>query len=106
MSSVANVFFDEQYLSRMEKFERRIFGKDNGRKHYRCRTKFDPDEYLRFTHDGMYAATNAELKRLNDRKTEMVAELYKAFPTGDRHAWVEEDGAFVVKVRPEYIAED
>lgn len=106
MSSVSNVFFDEQYLGRMEKFERRIFGKDNNKKHYRCRTKFDPNEYLQFTHNDLYVKINEELAVINAKKIQMIAELYKAFPTGNRHIWVEEDGVFVVKVRPEYLIKD
>jgi hypothetical protein len=106
--------FDERYVSRMEKFERKILGKDkdkdngkdNGKKHYRSRTKFDTNEYLEFTHNSTYASFNEELRKINFRKIQMISELYKLFPTGDKHAWVEEDDLFVVKMRKEYLLDD
>lgn len=99
-----NVLFDESSQSRMEKFERKLF--PDKRKHYRCRAKFDCNAYTEFTHSDLYAQVNQELKLINEKRRELVSSLYKNFPVGEKHHWVEEDGVFVAQIREEYLLDD
>jgi len=94
-------FTEETYQDRIDVFAERIFGKR--KKHTRLPNRFDREEYMAFIHSELYRKINAEIVALKERKRELISNLYRALPTGERHEWFELEDGMVVRIRQEYL---